>query len=74
MGLRPLGPRWLRRIERITGLTVVHGSGGGGYDLNFTTDDHRHGQINATTKEWFVSEGCPGYTSCQQLFPNGDGR
>lgn len=42
MGLLPLGGRWRRRIERVTGLSVVHASGAGGYEFEFTTSDHEH--------------------------------
>jgi len=68
MGLRPVGIKWRRRIERVTGLTVVHASGNGGYWLCFTTDDHRHGRINTTTKDWYLEDGCPGFMSCRELF------
>lgn len=43
MGLRPLGPRWVRRIERVTGLGLHRAVGAGGYVMWFTTVDHRHG-------------------------------
>lgn len=69
MGLQALGPKWLRRIGRATGVEIVHGSSHGGYVHNFTTADHRHGTYDMKTGkiEWF--DGCPGFASCRRLFP-----
>jgi hypothetical protein len=70
MGLRPLGPRWIRRLERITGLQVVHASGNGGYAFLFTTDDHQHGWYDMKTGEWDIDpEARHHFSSCRVLFP-----
>jgi hypothetical protein len=71
MGWRPLGSRWINRIERATGLSIVWANGHGGYDFVFTTADHRHGVINKVTLAWEYVEKCPQFTSCSRLFPEG---
>lgn len=78
MGRQVLGARWLRRLTRLTGHEVIHGSGGGSYVHLFTTADHRHGTIDLKTMEWTVGEPiapgaeCPArLTSCSVLFKDG---
>jgi len=67
-----LGEKWLRRLHRITGLDIHHASASG-YDVQFTTTDHRHGWLDMKAwkydpdgdKVWGLSDGCPNFTSCQ---------
>lgn len=57
MSAQSLGPRWIRRLRRVTGLDVVRGWSHGGYDLAFATADHQHG--------WFDIKAYRGVTSGQ---------
>lgn len=68
MSRQQLGARWIRRIEHAIDTSVIHASGNGTYWHDFTTYDHRHGQIHARTLavEWLAA--CPGFTSCKSLF------
>lgn len=67
-----LGEKWLRRLHRITGLDIYHASASG-YDVQFTTADHRHGWLDMKALRydpdggavWGMSDGCPNFTSCQ---------
>jgi len=71
VGLQALGPRWLRRLSRAVGETVVHGSSAGGHVHNFTTESHRHGTYDPKTGSVEWSAACPGFWSCRRLFPEG---
>lgn len=73
MSRQVLGPKWLRRLSRITGHDVIHGSAAGGYVHAFTTADHRHGEIDIKTGDWTLGEpqgaDCDArLTSCAELF------
>lgn len=74
MGSAQLGPKWMRRIRRVTGLDVVHASGFGGYVFQFTTTDHVHGWFdlkayrNTEDEIWGLYDTCPRYASCRRLF------
>lgn len=76
MGLAALGPRWRRRIAMATGLEIAWASGGGAYEFNFTTTDHRHGVFNLKAYRgytdgpvWWLVDKCPNFSSCHELFP-----
>ena len=81
MSRNGLGPRWIRRLTRLTGLGVVHGSASG-YGIEFTTWDHRHGWFDMKTWRYgggpvwgLYEEGrCPGFVSCGHLFGEQAGR
>ncbi len=49
MGMSGLGPKWIRRLSRLTGEDVIHGSAQG-YHVEFTTAGHRHGWFDM--KAW----------------------
>lgn len=76
MSRNGLGPRWIRRLTRLTGLDVIHGSASG-YGIEFTTTGHRHGWFDMKTWRYgggptwgLYEEGyCPRFTSCSELFP-----
>jgi hypothetical protein len=70
MSAQRLGPRWLRRLSRVTGETVVIGWSHGGYTLGFATEHHRHGGYDQKTGEvvWDVDCGRFPYASCSSEF------
>ncbi len=68
-----LGPKWIRRIHRITGLPIAWASGNGSYVFQFTTADHRHGWFNLKAYRsgaapiWQLYDGCPHFSSCRDI-------
>lgn len=68
MSAQRLGPRWLRRLSRITGQPVVIGWSHGGYTLGFATDQHRHGAYDQKTGDVTWGEPAFHYTSCYSDF------
>lgn len=68
MSRQVLGQRWLRRISRMVGEVVVHGSANGTYYHEFTTESHRHGWVKSDASEFGWHTTCPRYTSCTCLF------
>jgi len=64
MSRQVLGPKWLRRLSRLTGHEVIHGSAGGSYVHLFTTADHRHGTIDVKTMTWTLGDPIPPGTDC----------
>lgn len=67
MSRQVLGAKWIRRIERVIGQKVYHASANGGYWHDFTTEDHRHGQINSSTLDVEWLNVCPRFTSCDRF-------
>lgn len=59
MSVQRLGPRWRRRLSRITGETVVIGWANGGYVHGFATAEHRHGwfDLKSGAFGWYPAEG-----------------
>lgn len=64
MGTQRLGDKWLRRAERITGLTPILGWAHGGYTMEFTTAEHQHFVIDKISEEWNLYEPPCHYSSC----------
>jgi hypothetical protein len=68
MGQVPIGAKLRRRIERETGMQVIHASGNGSNVFQFTTPEHHHGVWSKRTGEWRMLAECPRFTSCMDLF------
>jgi hypothetical protein len=70
MSIQRLSARNLRRLGRLTGLTVVYGYANGGYHHFFITDDHQHGWFDLKTNEWGIEspfEGPHVHPICSQI-------
>jgi hypothetical protein len=62
-----LGQKWLRRAQRITGLTPIRGWAHGGYVMDFVTQEHVHFWIDSKTNQWDTFNSSSHYTSCRQF-------
>jgi hypothetical protein len=75
MGTVRLGPKYLRRISRTTGLDVIRAWGWGGYTFGFVTSDHRHGYWHKRDQSWEFADPNDRWqhvASCRELFPGYD--
>jgi hypothetical protein len=72
MSTQNVGLRWLNRLSKTTGKNIVRGWAHGGYQLDFVTDDHLHGQYDMKTGKFFYydEDDTIHYSTCYtELWP-----